>query len=100
VIALVKIAISLIADAGRFVMLSLCSRRSLAAEVLFLRRQLALCKERGTKLRRIDPATRVSLVVLAKLCNWREALIVLRPETLVRRKRHAKAALTAASQIS
>ena len=55
-----------------------------AAENLFLRRQLALCKERGIKPRRIDPATRVSLAVLAKLCNWREALIVLRPETLIR----------------
>jgi putative transposase len=71
VIALVKIAILLIADAARFVMLSLRSRRSLTAEILFLRRQLALCKERGIKPRRIDPATRVSLAVLAKLCNWK-----------------------------
>jgi len=84
VIALVNVAMLLITDAGRFVMLSLRSRRSLTAENLFLRRQLALCKERGIKPRRIDPATRVSLAVLAKLCNWREALIVLRPETLVR----------------
>jgi transposase InsO family protein len=84
VIALTKIGIVLIADAGRFVLLALRSRRSLTAENLFLRRQLALCKERGIKLRRIDPAARVSLAVLAKLCNWRGALMVLRPETLVR----------------
>jgi hypothetical protein len=57
VIALVNIALLLIADAGRFVMLSLRSRRSLTAENLFLRRQLALCQERGIKPRRIDPAT-------------------------------------------
>ncbi len=83
-IALAKIAIVLIADAGRFVLLSLRSRRSLMAENLFLRRQLGLCKERGIKPRRIDPAMRVSLAVLATLCNWRETLMVLRPETLVR----------------
>ena len=65
-------------------MLSLRSSRSLTAENLFLRGQLALFKEQGIKPRRIDPATRVSLAVLAKLCNWREALIVVRPETLVR----------------
>ena len=67
VIALVNIAMLFIADAGRFVMLSLRSRRSLTAENLFLRRQLALCQERGIKPRRIDPATRVNLAVLAKL---------------------------------
>jgi hypothetical protein len=60
VIALVKIAILLIADAGRFVILSLRSRRSLTAENLFLRPQLALCQERGIKPRRLDPATLVS----------------------------------------
>jgi len=78
VIALVKLAILLIADAGRFVILSLRSSRSLTAENLFLRRQLAICKERGIKPRRIDPATRVSLAMRAKLCNWREALMVVR----------------------
>jgi hypothetical protein len=51
VIALVKIAILLIAHAGSFVILSLRSSRSLTAENLFLRRQLALCKERGIKPR-------------------------------------------------
>jgi hypothetical protein len=66
------------------VLRSLRSRRSLTAENLFLRRQLALWKERAIRPRRIDPATRVSLAVLAKLCNWREALIVLSPETLIR----------------
>jgi hypothetical protein len=67
VIALANIAILLIADAGRFVLRSLRSRRSLTAENLFLRRQLALCKERGIRPRQIDLATRVSLAVLAKL---------------------------------
>jgi len=55
VIALAKIAILLGADALRIVMLALCASRSLAAENLFLRRQLALYKERGVKAQRIDP---------------------------------------------
>jgi len=84
VIALAKIARLLLADALRFLLLSLRSSRSLTAENLFLRRQLALYKERGIKPGRIDPATRVSLAVLARLFNWRDALIVVRPETLIR----------------
>jgi transposase InsO family protein len=84
VLALAKFALMLGADALRFVILSLRPSRSLAAEILFLRRQLALYKERGRKPQRIDPATRVSLVLLAKLFHWREALMVVRPETLIR----------------
>jgi hypothetical protein len=84
VLALVRIVIMLGVDALRFVVLSLCPSRSLAAEVLFLRRQLALYKERGIKPQRIDPATRISLALLAKLFNWRDALIVVRAETLIR----------------
>src|SRR5579862_7465786 len=59
-------------------------RKSLDAEVLFLRRQLALYVERGIKPRRIDIATRLSLMLLSRLFDWRSALIVVRPETLVR----------------
>ena len=61
-----------------------CPSRSLIAENLFLRRQLALYKERGLKPRRIDAATRISLVLLSKLFGWRSALVVVRPETLIR----------------
>jgi hypothetical protein len=51
VIALAKIAILLLADALRFLILLLRPGRSLIAENLFLRRQLALYKERGVKPR-------------------------------------------------
>src|ERR1700694_5574127 len=67
-----------------FVMLSLRSRRSAAAQNLFLHRQPALMQRAGIEPGRIAPATGVSLAVLAKLCNWRQALIVSRPGTLVR----------------
>ncbi len=60
------------------------SRQSLHAEVLFLRRQLALYVERGVKPRRIDPVTRISLAILSRFFNWCDALVVVRPETMIR----------------
>ena len=83
-IALLKIAAVLLTDAVRLVFVSLRSRRSPAGENLFLRRQLALYTERSVKPHRIDAGTRVSLTWLSKLCDWRSALVVVRPETLVR----------------
>jgi hypothetical protein len=53
-------------------------------EILFLRRQLALYVERGVKPRRVDAATRVSLALLSRLFDSRSALVVVRPEALVR----------------
>ncbi|WP_129782391.1 hypothetical protein [Peristeroidobacter soli] len=59
---------------------------SLEAENLFLRRQLALYRERGIKPKRVDAATRVTLTFLSRWFDWRSALIVVRPETLIRVK--------------
>jgi putative transposase len=33
---------------------------------------------------RIDPVTRISLVLLSRFFNWLEALVVVRPETMIR----------------
>src|SRR5216117_2579411 len=60
------------------------SPRSIEAENLLLRRQLALFKERGVKPRRVDAATRLSLAWLSRLCDWRSCVIVVGPETVVR----------------
>jgi hypothetical protein len=60
-VTLVRIALRLIEDALRWVVLLFCSTESVHAENLFLRRQLALYIERGVPPRRIDPASRVSL---------------------------------------
>jgi hypothetical protein len=49
-----------------------------------LRRQLALYVERGVKPRRIDPATRITLALLSRFLDWRNALVVVRPETMIR----------------
>ena len=58
--------------------------QSVQAENLFLRRQLALYKERGIQPRRIDAATRISLAILARLFEWRDALCVVKPKTMIR----------------
>lgn len=70
-------------------LISLCAlllrpRNSLEAEVLFLRRQLALYVERGVRPRRIDALTRVSLTFLSRWFDWPSALVVVKPETLIR----------------
>ena len=83
-IALAKIAVVLLGDTLRLVVLLIRPGRSLIAENLFLRRQLGLDKERGVTPRRIDPATRISLALLSRLIDWRDALVVVRPETLIR----------------
>ena len=74
----------LFADLATLFWLFLRPRRTLAAENLFLRKQLALYQERGVKPRRPDAATRVSLVLLSRCFDWRNALVSVTPQTLVR----------------
>jgi hypothetical protein len=78
------ILIALLADVLLWLRLAFRSSQSIQAENLFLRRQLALYIERGAKPRRIDPATRIGLTLLSRLFEWRDALAVVRPETLIR----------------
>jgi len=79
-----RIILRVIVDLGRFTSLALQSRVHLAAENLFLRKQLALYLEREVKPRRADDATRISLVVLSRLVDWRRLLVVVKPDTLIR----------------
>jgi hypothetical protein len=60
------------------------SRTALLAENLFLRRQLALFQERRTRPRRIKAAGRIMLLALAQFFSWREALVVVKPETFLK----------------
>jgi hypothetical protein len=57
------------------------SRSALAAENLFLRKQLALYQERQVRLRRATDATRLTMVLAARLFDWKEALVSVPPET-------------------
>src|SRR5215471_16380425 len=59
------------------------SRAQLAAENLFLRKQLALYLEWQVKPRRADDATRLTLVALSWFIEWRHLLTIVKPETLM-----------------
>jgi putative transposase len=56
---------------------------SLAAEVLFLRKQLAFFQERKVKPRRFNDAARLAMLLLARLFDWKNALINVKPETFI-----------------
>ncbi|OGW63111.1 MAG: hypothetical protein A2V83_00805 [Nitrospirae bacterium RBG_16_64_22] len=58
-------------------------RASLAAENLFLRKQLALFQERKVRPRRADGVTRLGLVLLSRFFDWKDALVVVKPGTLI-----------------
>jgi len=60
------------------------SRSQLATENLFLRKPLALYAERRVRARRADDATRMTLVLLARLIDWRGVLTIVKPDTLIR----------------
>jgi hypothetical protein len=51
---------------------------------LFLRKKPALCQERKAKLRRADDATRIVLAGLSRFLAWRQLLVIVKPETLLR----------------
>ena len=74
----------LLFDVVTLARLAVTSRAQLAAENLFLRKQLALYQERRVKPKRPDPATRVVLVLLSRLLDWRALLTVVQPDTLIR----------------
>jgi putative transposase len=70
-------------DLLRLVLAAVRSHAELAAENLFLRKQLALYVERQVKTRRAD-ATRIALVALSWLIDWRRILTVVKRDTLIR----------------
>ena len=77
-------ATRLLTDLAHLATLSFRSRSALVAENLFLRKQLALYQEREVKPHRAVDATRLFLVVLSKVFDWRSALVIVKPDTLIR----------------
>jgi len=75
--------LSLIVDAVCYLGLYLRPSPTLAAENLFLRKQLALYQERQVKPRRASNATRLALVWLGQWFEWRRALGIVKPETFI-----------------
>jgi len=71
------LVVGALADAAR-------SRSALIAENALLRQQLVIAR-RSVKRPRCTPADRALLVLLAgRLCAWRDALLIVQPETLLR----------------
>ena len=91
------ILLSLVLEAARLMLASLSTailpstRRiaALHAEILFLRKQLALYQEREARRVPTTPSVRLSMVFLSRLFDWRNALVIVRPETLIRWHREA-----------
>lgn len=83
-IQLVRTLAILLADAVRFPLLCLHPTLALAAENLFLRKQLALHQERGSTPKRATDTTRITMIWLARRFDWRHALAVVQPTTLAR----------------
>jgi hypothetical protein len=67
----------------QFLRLAVSSRSALSAEVLFLRKQLAFYQEHQIPPRKLTDAARFSLVLWSRLFHWREALMIVKPETLI-----------------
>jgi putative transposase len=59
------------------------NRTALAAENLFLRKQLALFQEREKRPRLMTAADRFVFTTLARLFDWRTALVIVNPATLI-----------------
>ena len=83
---LVKLSVTLqilVSDCVDFCAAGLRNRTALAAENLFLRKQLALFQEREKKAAATAAADRFVLCNLARLFNWRSALVIVKPATLI-----------------
>lgn len=70
-------------DTLRFLVLGTRSQAALRAENLFLRKQLALYLELEVKPRRATDATRLSMILFSRLFDWKDALVIVKPETLI-----------------
>ena len=83
-VGFVRIVAALLADAFRFVLLFSRSSSAIRAENLVLRKQLAQYIDRGVKPRRVDSGTRIGLALLTRLFDWHDAVVIVRPRTIIR----------------
>jgi putative transposase len=80
---LLSIAFGLLQESLRFGRSLLRPRIALAAENLFLRKQLAFYQERTVKPRRLNDSARLSLLFWSRWFDWQNALVVVKPETFI-----------------
>ena len=79
----IRILLAVAVDLLRLISSAARSHSQLAAENLFLRKQLAFYIERQVKARCADDATRITLVALSSLIEWRRILMIVKPDTLI-----------------
>jgi putative transposase len=83
-VPLAGMLLTLLVEPLHFFGLRLRSPAARAAETLFLRNQLARYRERDVQPRRATHATRMALIWLGHWFDWRQALAVVQPATLIR----------------
>jgi len=81
---MLNVLFALLLDTFRFLFLTVRSGAELRAENLFLRKQLALYVERKVRARRANDGTRIVFVLLSRFFAWKDALIIVKPDTLIR----------------
>jgi putative transposase len=84
VLTFARNSILIAADVASFLFLRFRSPAALAAENLFLRKQLGLYVERKIKPRRATNPIRFTLAQLSRFFDWRNALTIVKPDTLIR----------------
>src|SRR5262249_33653342 len=73
----------LLSDIFRFTTAAFRSRTSLVAENLFLRKQLAFYHEHKVKHQPLTDGARITLVLWSRLFDWKSALMIVKPDTLI-----------------
>src|SRR5881409_1413525 len=84
---LLRTAVGVFWDLLTFFRLTFRTPQDVAAEDLFLRKQLALYVERKTKPHRATDAVRFTLAQLSRFFEWRDALTSVKPDTLIHQHR-------------
>jgi putative transposase len=81
---LARAIVGVTSDLLRLIVSFCRSSGAIRAENVVLRRQLARYLERGIKPKRVDHATRVSVALFSRLFDWHDAVVIVRPSTIVR----------------
>jgi putative transposase len=81
--AISTFVVSLASDLFSYLVSFFRAGATLTAEILFLRKQLAFYQEHKIKSRRLNDAARWSLVLLSRCFDWKNALVIVKPETLI-----------------
>src|SRR5215831_18107300 len=81
---LIRTLFAVLLDIVTFTRLCLRPTTTVAAENLFLRKQLGLFVERKDKPPRATDSIRFTLARLSRWFDWRNALIAVKPDTLIR----------------